>query len=41
MNVESQKAVMKHESAVLEKVDKEEAKRRLIEARRHRSAVFE
>lgn len=40
MNVESQKAVLKHEEAVLEKVDPEEAKRRLIEARKHRSAVF-
>lgn len=40
MNVQSQKAVLKHEEGVLEKVDKEEAQRRLIEARKHRTAIF-
>ncbi len=40
MNIQNQKSVLKHEESVLEKVDPEEAKRRLIEARKHRTAVF-
>ena len=40
MNAQNDKQVIKHERSILEQVDPEEAKRRLIEARKHRTAVF-
>lgn len=40
LNVANDKQIIKHERAILEKLDPEEAKKRLIEARKHRTAIF-